>query len=191
MNISNWTFRVWNIFFTKNVLVFVLIHLESLSKNRTIVKSSRTMGGFEIFQNRTIAKSVLIETVLWGDSLYFKINFSFSFPSPQWLGVTMTKGCLWQLVMKFTLVGYLPPLLPYSYWVVSRFTIRSRIQIKFNFCHFPADSRISLECYSLRQSGYVFIYKYLSDICNDSHSICSYSFSVLSFFFNIFFWHFF
>ena len=71
LSIGNWTFRIWNIFFTKNVLVFVLTHLESLSKNRTIVKSSRTMGGFEIFQNRTIAKSVLIETVLWGDSLYF------------------------------------------------------------------------------------------------------------------------
>ena len=49
----------------KNVLVLVLIHLESLSKNYcTIVKFSRTMGGFEIFQNCTIAKSVLIETVL-------------------------------------------------------------------------------------------------------------------------------
>ena len=53
---------------------FVLICLESLSKNRTIVKSSRTMGGFEIFQNRTIAKSVLIETVLWGDFLYLVVK---------------------------------------------------------------------------------------------------------------------
>ena len=48
----------------KNVLVLVLIHLESLSKNRTIVKFSCTMGGFEFFQNRTIAKSVLIKTLL-------------------------------------------------------------------------------------------------------------------------------
>ena len=51
----------------KNVLVLVLIHLESLSKNRTLVKFFRTMGGFDIFQNHTIAKSVLIKTVLWGD----------------------------------------------------------------------------------------------------------------------------
>ena len=49
---------------TKNVVFFVLICHESLSKNRTIVKFSRTMGGFEIFENRTKVKSVLIETVL-------------------------------------------------------------------------------------------------------------------------------
>ena len=30
------------------------------------------MGGFEIFENRTIVKFVLIETVVWGDPLYFK-----------------------------------------------------------------------------------------------------------------------
>ena len=35
------------------------------------------MGGFEIFENRTIVKSVLIETVLWGDPLYL------NFPSNQ------------------------------------------------------------------------------------------------------------
>ena len=44
------------------MLLSVLIHLESFSKKHTIVKFARTMGGIEIFQNCTIAKSVLIET---------------------------------------------------------------------------------------------------------------------------------
>ena len=112
---------------------------------------------FHMYLPMSLSVRIILRCIhTWSKS----INYSFSFPSPQWLGVTMTKGCLWQLAMKFTLVGSLHPLLPYSYWVVSRFTIRSRIQIKFNFCHSPADSRISLECYSLRQSGYVFIYRY-------------------------------
>ena len=48
----------------KMCLLLYLFALSHFQKNHTIVTFSRTMGGFEIFQIRTIVKSVLIETVL-------------------------------------------------------------------------------------------------------------------------------
>ena len=69
--IRNCTFQVWNnIFIKKYVYLLHLLTFSHFQKKRTIVKLSRTIGGFEIFQNRTIVKYVLIETVLSGDSLY-------------------------------------------------------------------------------------------------------------------------
>ena len=55
--ISNCTFFRFEISSLQKSGFFVLIDLESLSKNRTIVKFTHTMGGFEIFKNRTIVKS--------------------------------------------------------------------------------------------------------------------------------------
>ena len=57
-------FRLEIIPLSKNIGFLYLMAFSQFKKNRTIVKLSRTIGGFEIFLNRTIVKSVLIETVL-------------------------------------------------------------------------------------------------------------------------------
>ena len=82
------------------------------------------------------------------------------FLSLLWLGVTMTKDCLWLQEMKFILDGCPLPLAHCNCWVDSRFIIHWRDQIKWNLCLYLADYKISLECFLLKLSGWVTGLKY-------------------------------